>query len=488
MNHINFLHKNNPEEKTKINTKKWLFLLLLFFFLGSGISLAYNTIIKNNDKNDLIYSENALEPKKPEGLFKKLSYLIFNKEVALEGSKNDRINVLLLGMGGLGHDGPYLTDTIMIASLKPSTNEVALISIPRDLGVYTANYGLRKINSLNSFGEVKQANMGGAYATEIISKTFGLDIQYYLRVDFNAFEKIIDEVGGVKINVERSFTDYMYPTPNYLYQTLVFEKGIQTLNGETALKFVRSRHGNNGEGSDFARAERQQKVIMALKEKILSFGVLANPVKIKNIIDTLESHITTNMTFEEMVSFGSVAKELQSQNIKNLVIDNGINGYLVNYTDPKTGAFMLAPNTGNFLKISDAIQNIFENDSTTANNNINGNDTETPIQEAPKLDYAEVEIQNGTWQAGLATRLKEKLVNEDFFVNEIGNIEVELKPFRESGIYAITSSTKEKNLENVLKGLNNELKIPIKQNLPTSITTLSSSTDILVILGDNFVE
>lgn len=481
MDNVNFLYEENQEEKPKTNLKKWLFLLLIPLILTLvffGFSYAKKI---SSTKNPLDYNENTLEPKKPQGLFQKLAYLLFKPESKLTGQKDDRINVLLLGMGGLGHDGPYLTDTIMIASIKPSTNDIALISIPRDLGIEIDGY-VRKINSANSIGEVQKAEWGGAYATQVISKTFNLDIPYYIRIDFQAFSDIIDEVGGVRVNVDNSFTDYMYPADNDLYQTVSFKKGLQTFDGATALKFTRSRHGNNSEGSDFARSSRQQKIIQALKDKILSFSTLTNPVKIKNIIDSLEKHMTTNMGFDEILSFIRMAKDIQGDNVKHLVLDDSIGGYLHSYTGVD-GAFLLGPNTGNFDEINSAIQNIFT-DSNIAK--VTTTTDETPLQESPKLDWATVEIENGTWQAGLAARLKQRLLDEKFFIDNVGNLATELKPFSNSGIYSF--APKDKDITVVLEGLQKELHIPIKIDVPNGIKPMSSSTDIIVVLGDDFVE
>ena len=238
--HINFLHKQPNQELPKKGRKKWIFLLLISSVLIILTISGYVSANKDRFLNPLDYDPVTLEPKKPDGLLKKLTYLVFRKDTELEGQKNDQINVLLLGMGGPGHDGPYLTDTIMIASIRPSENKVALISIPRDLGVKIANYGTQKINHANHFGEMEKENWGAAFATEVISETFDIDIPYYIRVDFKAFEEIIDEVGGVRVSVDRSFVDYMYPAPNDLYQTISFTAGPQTMDGQTALTFVRS--------------------------------------------------------------------------------------------------------------------------------------------------------------------------------------------------------------------------------------------------------
>ncbi|OGH84956.1 MAG: hypothetical protein A2493_01915 [Candidatus Magasanikbacteria bacterium RIFOXYC12_FULL_33_11] len=486
MNNVNFLHKNNFEEpfeeKPKKSRKKWLFLLSTIIFLSFTV-YGYNYAQQIRDSlNPLDYNETTLEPKKPEGILQKIAYLLFKPEAKLAGQKENRINVLLLGMGGLGHDGPYLTDTIMIVSIEPSTHEVAFISIPRDLGVNIDNYGVRKINSANSIGETKQANWGGAYATEVISKTFDIDIPYYVRIDFQAFSEIIDEVGGVRVDVENPFTDYLYPTDNDLYQTVSFTKGTQTMDGETALKYSRSRHGNNGEGSDFARAKRQQKIIQALKDKILSFSTLTNPVKIKKIMDDLEKHMTTNMQFDEILSFVRMAKEVQNDSVKHLVLDTSVNGYLNNYTGID-GAFLLGPKTGNFDNINNAIKNIFTDESLTKVEEYN---TDTIEQEAPKLDGATIEIQNGSWQAGLAARLKQRLLDEKFYVEDVGNVDVSLKPISVSAIY--TNPTSSKDLSIIVKALEKELHITSAGILPTNISPIANSTDIVIVLGDDFVE
>lgn len=479
--HINFLHKEmSPMEPPKQKWKKrWvlLFLTLLLIFLIAG----YVSANKDKFLNPLEYDPITLEPKKPEGFLKKLSYIVFRKDVKLEGQYHDRINILLLGMGGPGHDGPYLTDTIMIVSIKPSTNEVALISIPRDLGVDIPDYGVQKINHANHFGEQKKEHWGGAFTTEVISDLFDIDIPYYIRVDFQAFEEIINEVGGVRVTVDRTFTDYMYPAANDLYQTVSFNAGPQTMDGRTSLMFVRSRHGGNGEGSDFARAARQQKIILALKEKILSFNTLTNPVKIKKIMDALERHMTTNMEFDEILGFVRIAKNLDTHNIKTLVLDNGPQGYLVNGTGTD-GAYYLFPRTGNFDNINQAIKHIYESDPLELEPEPEYDNT--PVQVEPEHDDAIIEIQNGTWRAGLATRFKQRLIDKNFLVEDIGNTDPEYKPILQSGIYDITHTS----TETTLSALKDELHISIRTNIPQGAWQTASSTDILIILGDDIIE
>lgn len=471
---INFVHREQPTRPKKKHTKRVaifvLGALLLYFVTGTIVRFVH----KATD-DPLAYDPVTLEPKQPKSLLKKISYFVFNQgNEKLAGEKDDRINILLLGMGGIGHDGPFLTDTIMIMSIQPSEKEVALISIPRDLGIKIPGYkGIRKINHANAYGESEKSGWGGAFATEVFEKTFNIDIPYYIRLDFKAFQEIIDEVNGISVNVERTFTDSSYPADNEEYQVVHFDRGVQTMKGYRALQFARSRHGNNGEGSDFARAHRQQKILLALKEKLLSFGTLANPVRINKVINALERHMTTNMEFAEIVSLTKLAKEFDTNEIRTLVLDNSTGGFLQN-AFTTNGAFILEPTAGNFKTINKAIEHIFDEDYVVVQ------DT-TPVQEKPKHTEAHIEVQNATWKAGLAARIKKRLTDKSFMVHAIGNAAE--KPIEQSGIYNISGI----DAHDTMLALQDELRIPIKKE-PPSGTAATSTTDILIILGENLVE
>ncbi len=463
-----------------------LFLLLL---LGGSVLLLGFLWLKHNASSpgDAIRSQVTLEPKKPQNLLKKISMLAFshdNTGADLAGAKEDRINILLLGMGGAGHDGPYLTDTIMIASIKPSTKQIALISVPRDLGVYIPGYGTQKINHANAYGEVKKPNWGAATATEVISKTFNLDIPYYIRLDFKAFEEIIDELGGVKVTVDTSFTDPMFPAPKSEFQTVDFKAGEQIMNGSTALTFARSRHGNNGEGSDFARARRQQKILTALKDQITDIGVIANPITATAILNNLENHLTTNMEFSELISLARIGKSIGTENIRSLVLDTSANGYLVNYFSDG-GAFMLAPRTGNFAATNAAIAQVFEETQakTVAAQPATNSEIKTNSLTPKKSVTAEpiLEIQNGTWNAGLAARVRRRLEFRDLTITTIGNYTA--KPLHQSRMYINTKIVPQSLTDLLVE----ELKIPASSELPTTIP-YSTSTNVLIVLGDDFID
>ncbi len=320
-------------------------IIVFVLLIGYRILSAVNTAGNGNKKISV---------------FAQLGHLVSNRDAELRGESSDRINVLLLGIGGEGHDGPLLTDTIMVASIKPSTRQVALLSIPRDLAVDIPRYGVRKINSANAFGkDLNYPGGGEQFALDIVSKTLGIPIHYYARIDFAGFKEVIDALGGITINVERGFTDSQYPTANFGYQTVRFSSGAQHMSGATALTFVRSRHGTNGEGSDFARSRRQQLVLEGLRDKALSLGTIINPVKIGNVLGSLGNHTRTNLEVWEMLRLGRLASGVSKDDIITNVLDSSVPaGFLKNVTGID-GAFLLMPKDGTFKAIQTFAKDLF---------------------------------------------------------------------------------------------------------------------------------
>ncbi len=475
--------KNEPPQKSS----RTLLLIGFIVFLCLGAIITH--VIIATDDTVTGPGLHLLQAKRPTGILGKLKEFIFHKGENLDGLTDDRINILILGEGGPGHDGPYLTDTIIIASIKPSTNQVAMVSIPRDLVVNIPGYGLRKINNANAFAEMKVSGSGPATVQNVIQNTFDIPIHYYVRVDFAAFEELIDKVGGVKIEVDNSFTDYEYPIKgredaipiSSRYKVLKFTSGIQYMDGKTALEYARSRHGDNGEGSDYARSRRQQKVLLALKDKLLSFQTLANPGTINNILTTIDANILTNLSISDMITFAGMAAELNTKEIINVPLDDSPTGHLHSGYDA-IGAFVLTPKTGNFDEITTAIKNIFDATSTTSITKMT--ETKTPIQETlpvntNKTASATVEVHNGTWAPGLAAQIKTRLTQKQFVVQTIGNSIN--RPQTKSGIYIVSNSA---DLEKV-KQLREELNIPVQKTVPTG-ENYANTTDILVILGEDF--
>ncbi len=257
--------KSAKKKKKRGSKKRKLFSC---FFILLIISFTFISAVLSAD------NDSFLAGVKNSYLVRQITNIISPEDKYLEGEKEDRINFLLLGMGGEGHDGPYLTDTIIVASFRPSTKEAALFSLPRDMIVPLTKNDYRKVNSIYTIGERRKNTSGGELMKKIIGDTLDIPIHYFAAVDFKGFVELVDAIDGVEVNVDRNFTDYQFPTSDYKYQVVSFKEGEQSMDGLTALRFARSRHGNNGEGSDFARIKRQQKIIVSAKEKLTSFNTL----------------------------------------------------------------------------------------------------------------------------------------------------------------------------------------------------------------------
>jgi polyisoprenyl-teichoic acid--peptidoglycan teichoic acid transferase len=302
-----------------------------------------------------------------------------------EEENDSEVNVLLLGYGGEGHDGGYLTDVIMLVNLKPDEKIANFITIPRDtwvkLPVRSDAFVNYKINAAYAIGlddkthPLKEpqfkGEMGGfemaRYAVETVT---GITVDYFVGVDFNNFEKAIDALGGVDVLVEVSFNDYFYPvkgkendlcgfSPEKVaelhielsgfnlekqficrYEHLYFEKGINLMDGKTALKFVRSRHSGE-HGGDFARSQRQIALLSAVRDKV--FSLSNSPSDYIEFFENLSSLVKSNVdleTFKQLLSlYGNPEK--YEINIINLTTENV-------FTESKSGggAYILQPKSG----------------------------------------------------------------------------------------------------------------------------------------------
>jgi LCP family protein required for cell wall assembly len=202
--------------------------------------------------------------------------------------------VMLIGLDTRENTQLLNTDSIMTATYNYETNDVTMLSIPRDLHVQVNPkvVWFNKINSVYATNEQKVKGSGLEALKDVVEDVTGLEIQYSATIDYKGFVELIDAIGGIYVNVENSFTDYMYPASNLKYQTVKFQEGPQLMDGETALKYSRSRHSmNNGEGSDYARARRQQNVIVAFKDTILTSETLLNPKKIMDLISAVQNNL-----------------------------------------------------------------------------------------------------------------------------------------------------------------------------------------------------
>lgn len=335
-------------------------------------------------------------------LWDNMKRLVGADDMALNGEKDGRVNFLLLGQGGPGHSGPYLTDTIILASLDVNNKTVGLLSIPRDLAVNIPGYGYRKINNANAFGEQAGPGQGSQLSKQVVSETFGLPIHYYARLDFSGFVSIVNALGGLPIDVEKSFVDNQFPaSEDGPFTSVKFDAGWQLMSGERALDFVRSRHGTNDQGTDFARAKRQQLVLLALKQKLLSPATFLNPRLAITLYKTFKASVDTDISAQEAVKLAHLLKDVSSDNIRHIVLDNSPTGYL-NDSVGSEGAYLLVPKSGNYNTLKLLAQNLLSNPEL--------------IKEKPTL-Y----IENGTGVTGLAEKVADQLRLQGWDKIDFGN-------------------------------------------------------------------
>ena len=390
-------------------------------------------------------------------------------ERRLAGEWNNRVNILLLGIGGPGHDGPYLTDTMILASIRPKEKDISLISIPRDLLAELPGVGMRKINEVDAFGELKAVGSGGEAASRAVADIFDISVDYYIRLDFSGFKKIIDDLGGVAVLVPRGFTDSLYPTRDFAYQTVSFRAGKQLFSGERALQFVRSRHGTNGEGSDFARSRRQQLLMMALKDRIFSMDTLTNPQKIISVMDNLKDHLTTNLGFWEAARLANIARVLDYNNIYRVVLAEG-EGYPLS-VETRDGAYVLTPKAGDWSEVRQLVKNVFT----------------SPAAKSDDLGKKEsrivVEVQNGTDISGLAYQASLKLADLGFDISAIKN--ALRRDFEKTVIYDLSGGKYGDALVNLRKNLDANVAIDIPAWVKNSAATTTDGrwSDFVIILG-----
>lgn len=403
------------------------------------------------------------------GFFQSLSHLVLSSDRDITAGK-ENINILILGIGGPGHDGPYLTDTMLVASINKKDNKVAMISIPRDLLVNTYKFGKQKINALNAYAEAEKPGSGTKFVRDITQELLRVPINYYVRVDFAGFEKIIDAVGGLDIDVPRTFSDPLYPRIENEAQTttVTFEKGMQHMDGKTALIYARSRHGNNDEGSDFARSRRQQQIILAMKEKIVSGETLLSPAKVGEVLKILKEHIDTNINVWETIQLAKTYKDLNLTpgKISVNVLSCGPTGPL--YATYYNSQYVLLPKKDDYSDLRAIAADPFN--------------TEIKQYMGSYKDAKNVSVMvlNGTEIAGLAAVEAVALEDLGYKVKDTGNAPT--RDFEKTVIYNITPQDKKEALESLVSafGANVAQTIPdwLKQ-----IINAGNQPDFVIVVG-----
>ncbi|MFC1810311.1 LCP family protein [Patescibacteria group bacterium] len=314
-------------------------------------------------------------------------------------------NVLLLGTGGGDHDGADLTDTIILASIDQKNKLVPMLSIPRDFYVNIEELGDgARINRIYELGKHNfDSATGIKLVKEAVEEISGVDIHYYVRIDFQGFKDIVDSLGGVDIYIDEEINDPYYPKEGTIqYETFYLPAGQQELDGDTALKYARSRKTT----SDFDRSKRQQKLLFAIKNKAMTKNILLNPGKISDLYGAVNSHIETNLSIRHIIELAKISQDFNQENLVSRVMTDDptmCGGFLyVPERDLFGGAYVLVPIGNDYSFIHQYVDLIFHYPELNKN----------PVQ---------IQILNGTKTPGLAGEAKAMLQRLCFDVIRYGN-------------------------------------------------------------------
>jgi LCP family protein required for cell wall assembly len=254
----------------------------------------------------------------------------------LKGEGDGRINILLMGIGGPGHDGSDRTDTMVVASIDPVNNKAVLLSVPRDLWVQVPKHGSMKINAAYAMGKydvlhkasssndnTDAVKNGFAVANQTVESVLGIDIHYNALINFQAFKQAVDAVGGVTVNVPTDLVDPTMAWENN-WNPVLAKAGNDQFDGKQALLYVRSRHTS----SDFARSERQRALILALKQKAVTLGTISNPIKLSKLMSSLGNNAVTDMSVSDAMRLYSIGKKISEPQVKSLDFVTAPNTYV----------------------------------------------------------------------------------------------------------------------------------------------------------------
>lgn len=324
----------------------------------------------------------------------------------------NRVNILIMGLDirDWEGEGPSRTDTMLLFTLDPVTRSAGMLSIPRDLWVNIPGFEYGKINTAYYLGEAYQVPGGGpGLAIETVEELLGVPINYYAQVDFIAFERIVDEIGGIEIDIpEEIRVDPLGPD-----NTVVLEPGIQILDGPTALAYARNR---DTIGGDFDRAERQQQVILALRDQVLKLEMLPTLIsKAPILYRELTSSIHTNMSLDEAIKLVWLAQQIPPENIQRAVIDVD----QVTMTMSADGLDILQPDPDAIRLLRDEIFTTSGPIAPVATATISN------PSELMQAENATVSVLNATRTAGLAAETTEYLISEGINVTITGNAQEE---------------------------------------------------------------
>lgn len=387
----------------------------------------------------------------------------------LKGEGSGRINILLLGRGGGNHEGPDLTDSMMVASIDPINYSVTLLSLPRDLWVNVPNAGVMKINAAWESGEFKYygktvtgstdsgaINEGFSQVDQTVNQVLGINIDYNMLINFQAFQQAVDTVGGVTVNVPTPLVD-----PTMAWQNnnnpILAQAGTQNFDGSQALLYVRSRETT----SDFARAQRQRAVLVAIKSKIETLGTLSNPVKISGLINAFGNNVATDMSLSDASKLYDIVKNISNSSVTSTDLATAPHQYV--NTGNIAGQSIVLPTAGlfNYGQIQQYVRETLKDPYIVKEN-------------------AKIMILNGTDVPSLATT--EENILKTYGYNVIGVANTQTQSYPKTSLINLNKG-KDQYTQHYLE---ERFGVKVTSQLPNnSIPT--NGADFVIIIGSNEV-
>ncbi|MBZ0298178.1 MAG: LCP family protein [Anaerolineae bacterium] len=330
---------------------EWAWVVVAVAMLGIVIvlSMSVSLLIRTSqERQEVISTAAAVLPTPVDARTTFASVAAGGEQVILSDGRSvaltpwngtSRFTLLVMGLDRRpGETGlAYRTDTMLLVSLDPTTNTVGILSIPRDLYVEVPGYNqLQRVNTSMVLGELRQPDFGPQLTMQTVQYNLGIRVHDFVAIDFQTFIKFIDAIGGLEIDIPYNISDPLYPDMNYGYDPFYIRAGGQVLDGATALKYARTRHGD----SDFQRAQRQQLVLYAIRDQLTSADRLPQLiVQSPSLWAAVQNGIYTGLTLDQIIQLGLFFKDVPAENIHTGVINEA---YTVGYTTAQ-GAQVLVP-------------------------------------------------------------------------------------------------------------------------------------------------
>lgn len=375
------------------------------------------------------------------------------------------VNILLLGLdyrpGDADTEADTRADTQIVVHIDPVSKSAAMVAIPRDLWVPIPGYGEGRINAAYQIGETNKESIEGGgpvLAMSTIEQNLGIKIQYYAKVDFRGFEKIINTIGGLTIDVPKPLVDNEYPLGDVGVTRLYVPAGLQHMDGHTALAYARSRHAD----SDLGRNSRQQQVLLAIKEQGLNLNLIT---KLDDLADQLSTSIETNLSLTQTGSLVSLGRDFGADSIQTV----NITADMVTETIIQpSGADVLIPN---WDLIRPLVAQAFAD---------------------PMLakESARLSVVNGTEVGGIGKKVRDQLVAEGFIIPDLRSKPPEEPVYPTTVIIDYTNGQKPRTLEALCRSLDLDCS-QVKKADPAEAPVAQTDNlpiDIMVVAGEDRIQ